>query len=210
MVAAIPLIACALARLRRLRRGGAQAGPRQDGQRRDRDRDEAQGRDVRRPGRRSTAEEARRLAGVEPLPGGRLPPRHGRQRAGQTLPTAAARSASRRDAAALATGKGVEARFSCDALEFEWVPVKEADTQQWRDLSRGALRRRSARSRTASPPASRKVYYLVTDRGFGERGIRTHARLRPARHRVQVARPAGRGERRRGPPPSPTVSCSTA
>ena len=73
---------------------------------------------------------------------------------------------------ALAAGKGVEARFSCDALEFEWVPVEQGDTSRWQALLNELC--------TDGPPkqegiaaGSRKVYYLVTDRGFSERGIRT-------------------------------------
>lgn len=77
-----------------------------------------------------------------------------------------------RDAAALATGKGIEARFGCDALAFEWVPVKESDTQKWRDLSE-ELCADGPPKQDGIAPGSRKVYYLVTDRGFGERGIRT-------------------------------------
>ena len=119
------------------------------------------------------AEEAGRLAGVEPLPRRRLPPRDRRQLRTAARPTAAGRCASRRAPQALATGKGVEARFSCDALQFEWIPVKESDTPT---LARASCRSSAPTvrpSRTASPPASRKVYYLVTDRGFSERGIRT-------------------------------------
>jgi len=72
---------------------------------------------------------------------------------------------------ALTLGKAIEARFSCDALEFEWVPVKETDVQRWNDLRRDVC--------ADGPPkqdgiaaGARHVYFLVTDRGFGERGIR--------------------------------------
>jgi hypothetical protein len=74
-------------------------------------------------------------------------------------------------AESLATGKGIEARFSCDALQFEWIPVKESDNEAWRGLAKEIC--------ADGPPkqdgidaGSRKVYYLVTDRGFSERGIR--------------------------------------
>ena len=76
------------------------------------------------------------------------------------------------NANALATGKGVEARFSCDALQFEWVPPKESDTPAWRDLVNG-LCADGPPKQDGIAAGSRKVYYLVTDRGFSERGIRT-------------------------------------
>jgi hypothetical protein len=75
-------------------------------------------------------------------------------------------------AEALATGKGVEARFSCDALQFEWIPVKESDTPKWRELSQ-ELCADGPPKQDGIAAGSRKVYYLVTDRGFSERGIRT-------------------------------------
>jgi hypothetical protein len=72
---------------------------------------------------------------------------------------------------AVAAGKVVEARFSCDALQFEWVPVKQTDTQRWRDLTQ-ELCADGPPKREGIAPGSREVYYLVTDRGFAERGIR--------------------------------------
>jgi len=75
-------------------------------------------------------------------------------------------------AAALSSGKGIEARFSCDALQFEWVPVKESDTERWRGLLE-ELCADGPPKQDGIAPGARKVYYLLTDRGFGERGIRT-------------------------------------
>lgn len=75
------------------------------------------------------------------------------------------------DPARLAAGQGVEARYSCDALEFEWLPVEEAQTEAW-----NALRRAVCADGPPKPegiaPGARQVYYLVTDRGFAERGLR--------------------------------------
>lgn len=75
------------------------------------------------------------------------------------------------NAEALTLGRAIEARFSCDALEFEWVPVDEADIQRWNDLRQDVC--------ADGPPkqggiaaGARQVYFLVTDRGFSERGIR--------------------------------------
>jgi hypothetical protein len=75
-------------------------------------------------------------------------------------------------AQALATGKGVEARFSCDALEFEWLPVEESDTEAWRSLN-DELCADGPPKQDGIAAGARKVYYLVTDRGFSERGLRS-------------------------------------
>jgi hypothetical protein len=74
-------------------------------------------------------------------------------------------------AEAIATGKGIEARFSCDALQYEWIPVKESDTPAWRELSQ-ELCADGPPKQEGIAAGARKVYYLVTDRGFSERGIR--------------------------------------
>ena len=76
-----------------------------------------------------------------------------------------------RDANAIGTGQSIEARFSCDALKFEWVPVKETETERWQNLNQ-ELCADGPPKQEGIAPGSRKVYYLVTDRGFGERGIR--------------------------------------
>ena len=69
------------------------------------------------------------------------------------------------------TGEVIEARFSCDALAFEWVPPAE---------EQDAAVERPACGRCADgppkpdgiAPGAKQVYYLITDRGFAERGIR--------------------------------------
>jgi hypothetical protein len=76
------------------------------------------------------------------------------------------------DANALASGKGVEARFTCDVLEFEWLPTSEAKSGDWNAL-RKQLCENGPPKQGGIPPGSRKVYYLVTDRDFAARGIRT-------------------------------------
>ena len=75
------------------------------------------------------------------------------------------------DATRLAAGQGIEARFSCDALEFEWLPTETADADAWNALRRDVC--------AAGPPkpdgiaaGASQTYYLVTDRGFAERGLR--------------------------------------
>ena len=66
----------------------------------------------------------------------------------------------------------VEARFSCDALAFEWVPPVEDKTQQWNDL-RAEVCADGPPKPDGIAPGAKQVYYLITDRGFAERGIRS-------------------------------------
>jgi hypothetical protein len=72
----------------------------------------------------------------------------------------------------IAAGKAVEARFSCDALEFEWLPTDSAKNGEW-----NALRKDVCADGPPKPegiaPGAKQVYYLVTDRSFAERGLRT-------------------------------------
>jgi hypothetical protein len=76
-----------------------------------------------------------------------------------------------RDAAAISRGQSIEARFTCDALQFEWVPVEPSDTERWKALYE-ELCADGPPKQEGIEPGDRKVYYLVTDRGFSERGIR--------------------------------------
>jgi hypothetical protein len=71
----------------------------------------------------------------------------------------------------IATGEAVEARFSCDALAFEWVPPTEQATAEWNEL-RGEVCADGPPKPEGIAPGAKQVYYLVTDRGFAERGLR--------------------------------------
>jgi hypothetical protein len=75
------------------------------------------------------------------------------------------------DAARLAAGAGIEARFSCDVVEFEWLPAETSDADGW-----NALRRDLCADGPPKPngiaAGAKQTYYLVTDRGFAERGLR--------------------------------------
>jgi len=71
----------------------------------------------------------------------------------------------------LATGTGIEARFTCDALEFEWLPIEQNQAQRWSDLRREICADGPPKPE-GIPAGTTKVYYLITDRGFAERGIR--------------------------------------
>jgi hypothetical protein len=74
-------------------------------------------------------------------------------------------------AAALTGGGGIEARFSCDALTYEWIPVKDDQNARWNAL-RKEICADGPPKQDGIAPGQRKVYYLVTDRTFAERGIR--------------------------------------
>lgn len=71
----------------------------------------------------------------------------------------------------IAAGEAIEARFSCDVLAYEWVPVTEDKTQQWNEL-RDDVCANGPPKPEGIEPGAKQVYFLVTDRGFAERGIR--------------------------------------
>ena len=73
--------------------------------------------------------------------------------------------------AEIAAGKAVEARFSCDALEFEWLPVDSAKNDDWNSLRKDVCADGPPKQNGIAAGA-KQVYYLVTDRSFAERGIR--------------------------------------
>jgi len=68
-------------------------------------------------------------------------------------------------------GKGVEARFGCDALNYEWVPNKKVTTATFNQLLAPVCKVKPDDAEGV-PPGARVVYYLVTDRGFAERNLR--------------------------------------
>jgi hypothetical protein len=72
---------------------------------------------------------------------------------------------------AIASGQGIESRFACDALRYEWLP-RDGGPQK---IDYDALRRQmcpvSPDSPDAIAPGKEVVYYLITDRGFEQRGL---------------------------------------
>jgi hypothetical protein len=76
-----------------------------------------------------------------------------------------------RNPEAIATGQSVQARFTCEALEFEWVPPQPDQTERWQQV-KTAICADGPPKAEAIGPGEKLVYYLVTDRTFGERGIR--------------------------------------
>ena len=142
------------------------------------------------PAKDPDAQAHRSLARRRALPGRRLPPghrrqlgRHGRrQRAGAALRQA--RRGHRR-------GQGDRG-----ALQLRRPRVRVAAHGRTKNDDWNALRKDVCADGPPKPegiaPGGKKVYFLVTDRGFSERGLRTHEGLRAARPRVQVVR-RGRG-----------------
>jgi hypothetical protein len=77
-------------------------------------------------------------------------------------------------ATAIASGQGLPARFSCDVLRYEWVPPDGASAATRRAYAglRDGLCADGPPKPDGIAPGARKVYYLITDRGFDERGLR--------------------------------------
>jgi hypothetical protein len=76
------------------------------------------------------------------------------------------------DQNALSAGKAVDSRFTCDALAYEWLPPAQAQEAKWNAL-RKEICSDGPPKEGGIAPGSRKVYYLITDRDFAARGIRT-------------------------------------
>jgi hypothetical protein len=79
-----------------------------------------------------------------------------------------------RSADAIATGQAIETRFVCDVLQFEWLP-KEGSADQ--TATYRALLRELCSNGPPKPngiaPGKRQAYFVITDRGFASRGIKT-------------------------------------
>jgi hypothetical protein len=72
----------------------------------------------------------------------------------------------------IAVGKGSPTSFACDALRYQWPPQRGA-TRQTHD----ALMKTFCAVEPSKPDGiaagAKQVYYLVSDRSFGQRGIRS-------------------------------------
>jgi hypothetical protein len=75
-----------------------------------------------------------------------------------------------KDANAIAAGQGVKTRFTCDLLRFEWVPLK--GMEQAHAQLQAELCKNGPPKPDGIEPGQKQVYYVITDRGYGERGIR--------------------------------------
>jgi hypothetical protein len=77
-----------------------------------------------------------------------------------------------KSADAIPIGQGIEARFSCDALQYEWIPTKPDGNARWNSI-RKSICADGPPKPNGIAPGGRQVYYLITDRSFAERGLRT-------------------------------------
>jgi hypothetical protein len=75
-----------------------------------------------------------------------------------------------KDANAIATGQGVETRFTCDLLRYEWVPQK--GMEQAHAEIQNELCKNGPPKPNGIEPGQKQVYYVVTDRGYSQRGLR--------------------------------------
>jgi hypothetical protein len=77
------------------------------------------------------------------------------------------------DANGIATGKGISPRFACDAVQSEWPPHGDKATEPTHDELEKTLCAIQPSATDGVAPGKRFVYYLVSDRDFSGRGIRT-------------------------------------
>jgi hypothetical protein len=79
-----------------------------------------------------------------------------------------------RSAQAIATGQAIETRFLCDVLQFEWLP-KQGSADELATYK--ALLQELCTNGPPKPngiaPGKRQAYFVITDRGFASRGIKT-------------------------------------
>jgi hypothetical protein len=74
-------------------------------------------------------------------------------------------------AESISTGQGIESRFTCDLLRFEWVPAK-TDMRAEQTKLQNEICKDGPPKPNGIQPGQKKVYYVITDRTFGQRGIR--------------------------------------
>ena len=72
---------------------------------------------------------------------------------------------------ALQSGRGVDSRFTCDVLAYEWLPPTQDKNAAWNTL-RKDICADGPPKQDGIAPKQRQVYYLLTDRDFSARGIR--------------------------------------
>jgi hypothetical protein len=72
----------------------------------------------------------------------------------------------------IATGKGAPTGFACDALRYQWPPNGAATQQKYEALVKTFCAVQPNKP-DGVPAGSKQVYYLTSDRSFGQRGIRS-------------------------------------
>jgi hypothetical protein len=78
-----------------------------------------------------------------------------------------------KDVNAVMVGQGAPARYLCDVLKYEWLPEgTKASPKTYQDLLKTACAVPPEQPDGVAPGA-RASYYLITDRTFSQRGIKT-------------------------------------
>jgi len=72
----------------------------------------------------------------------------------------------------IAAGQGSPTSFACDALRYQWPPHGAAKQQTYGALVKTFCAVDDTKA-DGIPAGAKQVYYLVTDRTFGQRGIRS-------------------------------------
>jgi hypothetical protein len=72
----------------------------------------------------------------------------------------------------ITTGQGSPTSFACDALNYQWPPNGKATKAQWDALVK-VFCAVQPNAQGGVPAGAKKVYYLMSDHSFGQRGIRT-------------------------------------
>jgi hypothetical protein len=75
---------------------------------------------------------------------------------------------------AIATGQAIETRFVCDVLQYEWLPKGDSadDLATYKALLRELCVNGPPKANGIAP-GKRQTYFVITDRGFASRGIKT-------------------------------------
>src|SRR4051794_14423110 len=71
---------------------------------------------------------------------------------------------------AIATGQGSPTAFACDALRYQWPPNAKATQAESNALSK-VFCAVKPNAPDGVPAGAKKVYYLLSDRSFGQRGV---------------------------------------
>jgi hypothetical protein len=80
-----------------------------------------------------------------------------------------------RSQSAILSGQDAPSAFACNKLHYEWIPADNASAATkttYKDLI-SKFCAVDPQNAAGIPKGTKKTYYLVTDRGFGQRGIAT-------------------------------------
>lgn len=77
------------------------------------------------------------------------------------------------DTNAIMTGKGSTPHFACDSLRYEWPPLGDKAPQATFDELMATICAIKPDEQEGVAAGERAVYYLVSDRNFSERGVRS-------------------------------------